>query len=121
MKKEQQINAIVLIVCVCLYFFVRWFRQVYGGNDFKFIRYHLSDAIAPIVVLSYSGYLLNIKKHHSIKRIDYILLLCLFCSFVWEFCARFLYPVSVSDWIDVCSIFIGGVVYWIIINLIKEG
>ena len=120
MKRERQINATVLIVCICIYFFIRWFRKIYTGNDFEYIRYHLSDTIAPIVVLSYSGYLLNMKKHRSIKRIDYILLLCLFCSFIWEFCARYLHPGSVSDWIDVCSIFGGGLVYWSIINLIKE-
>lgn len=120
MKKERRINVLIMLVCICLYFFVRWFRRVYDGNAFRFIQYHLTDMIAPIVVLSYSGYLLNIKKHHSIKRIKHILLLCLFCSFIWEFCARFLHPSSVSDWIDVCSIFGGGFVYWIIINLSKE-
>lgn len=117
MRKERTINIIILAVCIILYIFIRIFRTIYSGNAFAFLRYHFTDLLAPIVILSYSGLLLNIVNHHSINKFLQIIALCVFCSFVWEYCAQFLYSSSTPDWLDVCSIFGGGFIYWIIINL----
>lgn len=120
MKNERTVNIILLVVCACLYLFIRWFRTAYQHSNFVFLKYHFSDLLAPIVVLSYGSFLLNIRKRHSIKKLKYITGLCLLCSFVWEYCAQFLYPKSTSDWLDVCAIFGGGFIYWIIINLLSK-
>ena len=68
MRKERTINIIILAVCIILYIFIRIFRTIYSGNAFAFLRYHFTDLLAPIVVLSYSGLLLNIVNHHSINK-----------------------------------------------------
>lgn len=117
MKKERIVNITVLVLCLCLYLFARWFRASYHGSGFDFLKYHFTDMLATMVVLSYGGFLLNCINRHSIRRIVQVLVLCMLCSFVWEYCAQFLYPSSTSDWLDVCSNFCGGILYWIIINI----
>ncbi len=121
MKKEQTVNFLFLIMCGIAYVFARIFRARYSGNNFIFLKYHFTDWIAPIVVLSYSGLLLNMAGKHSIKNFIQIAVVCAFCSFVWEYCAPRLFHNSTADWLDVISIFGGGCTYWCIINfLVKE-
>ena len=120
MKKERIVNIVILGSCLLLYVFARIVRARYEGDNLIFLRYHFTDMLAPIVVLSYSGLLLNMMNHYSIKNFFQIVVLCAFCSFVWEYCARFLHPSSTSDWLDVVSIFGGGLIYWTIINLIAK-
>ena len=117
MKWEQKVNFLILLSCFVLYLLTRWIRHLYLGEGLVFLRYHFTDMIAPIAMLSYCSFILNIRNRHSIRRIDQILVICTICSFLWEYCAPIIFEGSTADWIDVLSILCGGIVYWAIINL----
>ena len=119
-RREQIVNTLLLVVCILLYISTRIFRATYSGESFLFLKYHFTDFVAPVFVLSYSGVLLNIKHLHSVKNLLQVLFLCTLCSFVWEYCAQFFRPRSTPDWIDVCSVYCGGFLYWGLINLLSK-
>ncbi len=95
-----------------------WFKQLSISYHYPFVRFHLNDMMAAVIVLSYGSLLLNLLGKHSISDWKLIVMICAGCSFVWEYCARFLYPASTSDWIDILSIFLGGAIYWLFTNII---
>lgn len=90
------------------------------GEGFAFLKYHFTDMLAPIAVLSYAGLLLKHIKGDSIRSAALIFVLYCGFSFVLEYCAKFFDPGSTSDWMDVLCIFGGGLIYWLIINLLKQ-
>lgn len=110
MIREKLINIILIATCLLLYGINTALRNVL---DIYFLRCHFNDMLAPIIVLSFASLLLNSINRHSIKKLWIILLSCCGCSFVWEFCAIFIYPASTFDWWDILFIFWGGIIYWL--------
>lgn len=121
MKREFRTNLLLLVICLSVYAANIWFKKQGFSYDFPFIRNHLNDMLATQAFLSYAGCLLSFVGRRSISKLHHILMLSGTCSFVWEYCAQYLYPKSTFDYIDILCYFIGGLIYWIYANLfIKE-
>lgn len=116
MRKEKAANILIISVCMGIYILNYFFKKQDISYNYLFIRNHLNDVLASLIVLSYGSFLFNFLNMRSIHDVRLIFLICCFCSFVWEYAAKFLNPQSTSDWWDVVSIFAGGLLYWLIVH-----
>lgn len=121
MRNGFRTNLLLLVICLSIYTANIWFKKQGCSYAFPFVRNHLNDMLATQAFLSYAGCLLSFVGKRSIKKLRHILLVSSACSFVWEYCAKYLYPRSTFDYIDILCYFMGGLIYWIYANLfIKE-
>lgn len=118
MKREKRVNCLLIAISFMIYAINIWFKKQEISYRHLFIRNHLNDLIAPVVVLAFAGILLNYINKQSIGDFSLILLICAFCSFIWEYCALVLHPASTFDYIDIVCIFCGGIIYWSIYNIL---
>ena len=116
MKKEKVTNILIISICMGIYVLNYFFKKQDISYSYPFIRNHLNDVLASLIVLSYGSFLFNFLNMHSIHDARRIFLICCFCSFVWEYAAKFLNPKSTSDWWDVACNFTGGLLYWLIVH-----
>ena len=121
MKKQKATNTLLIIVSLSIYIANYFFKKELISYNFPFIRNHLNDLLAAIVVMSYSGILLNFQNRNSIISPALTFGICSFCGIIWEYVAPFLNPTSVSDYIDILCYYCSGFIYCSIINIfVKE-
>jgi hypothetical protein len=118
-KKYLITNILLLSFCTFVYSVNIWFKQQPLSEGFPFIRNHLNDTMAMVVVLSCTSITLNISKINNISSLKLIIHMCAFCGILWEFVAPLIKPNSVTDYWDILCYYIGGLIYYLIIKILS--
>ena len=95
---------ISLLILVLLY----TLNELYLKSLHPIFKNHFNDFLAMPLLLSY-GSLVHKKSLSTLT----VVLLTVFCSFVWEFVAPMYKSDSMGDWLDVVSYLVGSFV-WVI-------
>lgn len=103
-------------VTIALYFLNNILLKKVDIQPLKFIfQCYFNDMLAAVLILAFSNSMLY-KFSKQIIRFRYIVLFIFCCGFVWEFVAPLYKPNSVIDLFDFIAYFIGGLIYYIIIQ-----
>jgi len=112
-------DAYILIGILLLYFVNSfWLKSLIGGGAGTFLRCHFNDLCAGVFIMAYINLLLHFKGTR-IRRLPFILLVCLAAGMVWEFFAPLINPRSTTDYIDLACYVAGGGLYWGITRMRK--
>lgn len=112
---------IILIVLSLLFYLINKLNRLFGFVIFDnaYINNHLNDILASSVILGFSNILLE-NKYHMIENLLSIEIFVLVCGLFWEFITPLYKADSVSDFLDLIAYCFGGLVYWIVMKLIKK-
>lgn len=110
--KYRPSNLCVILFCVILYLFNENYLKPNTDGVINFFSVcYFNDLLSPLLFLSYVNMVL-LTNGWEIKKLTYILLICLLAGLLWEYGALFLKDGSVADVYDLCMYFVGGVFYW---------
>ena len=104
-------SIISLLILVLLYIL----NELYLTSLHPIFKNHFNDFLAMPLLLSY-GSLVHKKSLSTLT----VVLLTVFCSFVWEFVAPMYKSDSMGDWLDVVSYGVGSLVWIIGFRLIRR-
>lgn len=113
-KNHIKINISILILFVFLFLLN---TIILKNINIIFFNNHFNDFLAPFIFLSYVNIIIYMIIKKEINKLKYLILLIIFCSFMWEYIAIFLKPDSVFDIIDILCYILGTLIYWSIIKL----
>ena len=101
-------SIINLLILVSLY----TLNELYLKSLHPIFKNHFNDFLAMPLLLSY-GSLVHKKNLSTLT----VVLLTVFCSFVWEFVAPMYKSDSMGDWLDVVSYLLGSLVWISVVKL----
>lgn len=117
MKREIQI----IVVAMTIYAINR-ITKTY--NNIPVIGYlckcHINDCIGGIVFSAYVNIVLGLWKYPPITKLFHICVMMLCCGVVWEYVCPLFLDYSVSDFWDILSYVLGGVLYYCFKKGIKK-
>ena len=102
------INLLILVLLYIL-------NELYLKSLHPIFKNHFNDLLAMPLLLSYS----SLVHKKSLSTLT-VILLTIFCSFVWEFVAPMYKSDSMGDWLDVASYLLGSLVWVIGFRLIRR-
>lgn len=109
MKKEIQI----IVLAMTIYAINRTTKMY---NNIPFIGYlckcHLNDCIGGIVFPAYVNIVLKLYKYPQIAKLSHICIIMLCCGIFWEYVCPLFLEYSVSDFWDMLSYILGGILYY---------
>lgn len=109
------LNTAIFLLCFLLYLLNELiFKKL---NNIFFLGYY-NDILAPILLLSYSNFLLSRynKALVGIKSFIFIVI----CSFVWEILALLIKENSVADILDCGAYLLGCMIYNLVIFIFTK-
>jgi len=119
--KTRPLNIILIAIVLILYFLNNNVFKVYTtGLLQRFFISYFNDLMCPLFFVSYSNLLL-ITVNKEMRKLHWILLLCLSAGLLWEFVAPLVKHSSVTDFFDLLCYLIGAAVYWLILTFTING
>ena len=118
MRQVTKRNIIILVCVTCLYCLNRfWLKKVISLPVIGYIlRCHFNDFLAGIAILAYINLMLSLSKYHRmiITTFPKGIVISLTCGLLWEYVFPLVFPHGTSDYLDVISYVLGGIVYIIL-------
>jgi hypothetical protein len=116
MERVKFKNIFIGTTSILFYFLNNLLFKKISFQPVKYLfECYFNDMLASIVILAFANFML-FKYSKQITKIKYILLFVFCCGCVWEFVAPLYKPNSVIDLFDFIAYFIGGSIYYIIIQ-----
>lgn len=109
------LNIVIFLICYLLYLLNESILK--NLNNLFFTGYY-NDILAPILLLSYSNFLLSKYKKNLIGTKSFIFILV--CSIIWEFFAPLIREGSVIDPFDFVAYLFGCFLYNVIYKFITN-
>ena len=114
--KQRPINGVLMAAAALLYLLNNLvFKNIDQPILHEFFAGYFNDLMCPLFILPYSNMLL-LTVDKELKKLPYILLLCLGGSVIWELLAPLYKEGSVRDVWDVACYLFGGLLYWILLK-----
>jgi len=113
-------NYFIITIVGILYLLNLFCFKNYSDNTF--INNYLNDLLVMCFILPYSNLLLKLykKKKIRIDKFFQIISFSLLCGLFWEFVTPLYYKKSVTDFVDIIMYIASGLIYYIIISIIKQ-
>lgn len=92
-------------------------QEILKSTNCIFFQYYFNDLLAPIVLLSFSNYLLNV--YNKVIKGKNIYLFIIICGIFWELITPLYKKNSVSDIVDFIMYIIGANIYMLIVKGVK--
>lgn len=110
------INATILIVTFIVYLIN---QKILKLTNYTFFKCYFNDLLAPIILLSFSNFLLNLYNR-TIKGKNIYIFISI-CGIFWEVITPLLKKDSVSDILDFVMYILGASIYMILLRGWKNG
>ena len=107
-------NFLIFLICVLLYLLNTLILSNINNYELNiFFTGYFNDLLAPLLLFSYINLILSLNNK-NVYSLQYLIIIIILCSFVWEYIILFFKPTSVSDPIDVIFYLTGTIIYWMI-------
>lgn len=110
------INATILIVTFIVYLIN---QKILKLTNYTFFKCYFNDLLAPIILLSFSNFLLNLYNRTIRGKNIYIFISI--CGIFWEVITPLFKKNSVSDILDFVMYILGASIYMILLRGWKNG
>lgn len=115
--KEIPLNGYLILITTALYCLNRFYFKFHTSGWLNYLlRCHFNDCLCGILFTAYSNVFFNTRKM-MLTKLPHILAFCFCAGLVWEFVAPFLRNDSTPDWLDIICYMLGGMVYWLLLQL----
>lgn len=108
------VNIIILIITIIAYVVN---QKILKLTNYIFFQYYFNDLLAPIIILSFSNYLLNL--YNKVIKGKNVYLFIIICGIFWEIITPLYKKNSVSDIVDFIMYIMGANIYMLIVKGVK--
>lgn len=120
-KQKIKREIVIVVVALIIYIFNRVAKSYINIPLIDYIcRNHLNDFLGGVVFCAYTNIILIIFKRKAIHSLTFLIPYMIIVGICWEYLLPFIFSYSTSDFWDVVSYTLGGVMYYCIIVLILK-
>ena len=83
-------------------------------------KYHLNDSLGAIVFCAYTNIVLLLFKRNTLHKLKQIIVYTLLCGVCWEYIFPYIFSYSTSDFWDIVSYVVGGILYYFLTLLLSR-